>query len=148
MTIIVAFILEAFLFRIQFTEFLTKQEEIKKMTTEITLNADEIRMLVQRSGSPEQTSNISNTTYKFIGHKTRTKEQLQSLMYCEEMEQWLAEERLEEARTQARLALLLRADSHGGSDADHITTDAVQVVEDEDEVTTIRRPVLPDVKFA
>ena len=64
------------------------------------------------------------------------------------MEQWLAEERLEEARTQARLALLLRADSHGGSDADQITTDAVQVVEDEDEVTTIRRPVLPDVKFA
>ena len=42
------------------------------------------------------------TTYKFIGHKTRTKEQLQSLMYCEEMETWLAEERLEEARTQAR----------------------------------------------
>merc|ERR1711997_1014338 len=90
----------------------------------------------------------SNGSYKFVGQKSRTREQLQSLMYCEEMEQWLAEERLEEARTQARLALLLRADSHGSGDADQITTDAVQVVEDEDEVTTIRRPVLPDVKFA
>ena len=57
---------------------------------------------------PRDTLNILDTfayfqtTYKFIGHKTRTKEQLQSLMYCEEMETWLAEERLEEARTQAR----------------------------------------------
>ena len=36
------------------------------MTTEITLNADEIRMLVQRSGSPEQTSNISNVRLYLI----------------------------------------------------------------------------------
>ena len=81
MTIIVAFILEAFLFRIQFTEFLTRQEgkmhgivnqmlremiflflffsEIKKMTAEITLNAEELLMLVQRNGSADQYPNIS-----------------------------------------------------------------------------------------
>ena len=38
--------------------------EIKKMTAEITLNADEIRMLIQRSGSSaDQTSNISNVSF-------------------------------------------------------------------------------------
>ena len=40
--------------------------EIKKMTAEITVNADEIRMLIQRSGSSaaaDQTSNISNVSF-------------------------------------------------------------------------------------
>jgi len=164
MTIIVAFILEAFLFRIQFTEFLNKQEEIKKMTAEITLNADEIRMLVQRSGSPDhQTSNISNqSNYKFIGNKRRTKEQLQSLMYFEEMDTWLAQEKLAEAHTQARLmAALISHDaseerpnleqngvmaSSGNLGGRLNYGENVLVVEDEDdEVTTIRRPTLPDL---
>lgn len=92
------------------------------------------------------------STYKFVGHKSRTKEQLQTLMYCEEMENWLAEERLEEARSQARLAAALLRNSQNHHDADDQNTNAldngsmVQVVEDEDEVTTIRRPVLPDVR--
>lgn len=74
-------------------------------------------------------------------------------MYCEEMENWLAEERLEEARSQARLAAALLRNSQNHHDADDQNTDCnaldgsiVQVVEDEDEVTTIRRPVLPDVR--
>merc|ERR1712213_170214 len=118
MTIIVAFILEAFLFRIQFTEFLTRQEEIKKMTAEITLNAEELFMLVQRNGSADQYPNISQmSSYKFIGNKTRTKEQLQSLMYSDEMETWLAEERHAEAQTQARLMAALIRDEGSGQNA-------------------------------
>jgi len=159
MTIIVAFILEAFLFRIQFTEFLTRQEEIKKMTAEITLNAEELLMLVQRNGSADQYPNISQmTSYKFIGNKTRTKEQLQSLMYSDEMETWLAEERHAEAQTQARLMAALIRDEGSGQNAvirahgDGVpgasnvgVGEIVQVVDDEDEVTTIRRPILPDL---
>ena len=96
-------------------------------------------------------------------------------MYCEEMEHWLAEERLEEARSQvsttiatslflcpyfvlngaiwlqARLvAALLHQDREQEQCAndgagDTSTGETVQVVEDEDEVTTIRRPILPDI---
>ena len=92
------------------------------------------------------------------------------MMYAEEMDTWLAEERLEEARSQARLVAALLRDRHqsGGSttgadegregqDEVRVTSEAVpdvaintgetvQVVEDEDEVTTIRRPILPDVR--
>ncbi len=87
-------------------------------------------------------------------------------MYAEEMDQWLAEERLEEARSQARLVAALLRDrnqSGEGDDQDLVeeagpvtseavpdvainTGETVQVVEDEDEVTTIRRPILPDVR--
>lgn len=78
-------------------------------------------------------------------------------MYCEEMDGWLAEERLEEARSQARLALINRqnglnepgisqADAHHHAAINSSLGEMVQVVEDEDEVTTIRRPVLPDVR--
>ena len=98
------------------------------------------------------------TSYKFIGNKTRTKEQLQSLMYSDEMETWLAEERHAEAQTQARLmAALIREDGNGQNAAIRANGDGVpgasnvgvgeivQVVDDEDEVTTIRRPILPDL---
>ena len=99
--------------------------------------------------------------FKFVGRKTRTKEQLQSLMYCEEMEQWLAEERLEEARSQARLLAVLQRSSQPRNDDEHYSSrqnsnlgsdeaengQTVQVVDDEDELTTIRRPVLPDLRL-
>ena len=55
MTIIVAFILEAFLFRIQFKEFLSKNDEIKKLTTELVLSGEELQVIAQRriqNGSP------------------------------------------------------------------------------------------------
>ena len=76
------------------------------------------------------------------------------MMYCDEIEHWIAEERLEEARSQARLmAALLRerqeSTNHNSEDQSQNTAENhlenVQVVEDEDEVTTIRRPVLPDL---
>ena len=91
-------------------------------------------------------------------------------MYSEEMDQWLAEARLEETRSEARLraALIRDLDTTGSSiegplddsvpevgvrqrarsihdDPAPINGEIVQVVEDEDEVTTIRRPVLPDI---
>lgn len=158
MTIIVAFILEAFLFRIQYKEFLTKQDEVKKLSAEIHLSGEEIgAMMANRGDANSNGERIrSNASFPFIGHKSRTKEQLQRLMYSEEMDTWLAEERLEEARSQARLvaALLREEGQNPGVDRtssaemaaeNSFSGETVQVVHDEDEVTTIRRPILPDV---
>lgn len=97
------------------------------------------------------------------------------MMYNEEMDQWLAEASHEEARAKALLQQAIlneqqrrdeersslsngvhrrkswvsrsrSADGAGGS-GDDMTNGGVivQVVQDEDEVTTIRRQVLPDV---
>jgi len=137
--------------------------EIKKLTTEISLTSEELQMLLHKyvSNTNGNTSSLHqqqrmenglrpNSTYNFVGTKSRTKSQLQSLMYCEEMEHWLAEERLEEARSQARLvAALLHQDREQEQSTTHDAGDTigqtVQVVDDEDEVTTIRRPILPDI---
>ena len=75
-------------------------------------------------------------------------------MYSDEMETWLAEERHAEAQTQARLMAALirdddaviRANGDGVPGASNVGVgEIVQVVDDEDEVTTIRRPILPDL---
>lgn len=177
MTIIVAFILEAFLFFMQYKEFLAKSDEINRLTIELTLGSEEVQMLVQKrnaianlsspnNNNQQQLENGAvrpNSTYKFVGKKSRTKEQLQSKMYSDEMDTWLAEERQEAAKTQA-LARLAEARRHeqaqldGDLDGDNqsensvntavtsVSNLAIQVVDDEDEVTTIRRPRLPDIK--
>ena len=49
----------------------------------------------------------SQATFKFEGIKSRTKEQLQAMMYTEEMDQWLAEARREETHSEARLRAAL-----------------------------------------
>ena len=46
-------------------------------------------------------------TFKFEGIKSRTKEQLQAMMYTDEMDQWLAEARREETHSEARLRAAL-----------------------------------------
>jgi len=112
MTIIVAFILEAFLFRIQFKNFLTKTDELKKLTKEISLTSEEVEGIVQRGGLRRTTLDASfrvppNATFKFEGIKSRTKEQLQAMMYTDEMDQWLAEARREETHSEARLRAAL-----------------------------------------
>merc|ERR1719510_1535228 len=98
MTIIVAFILEAFLFFMQFKEFLARTDEINQLTVELTLSSEEVQTLVQkRTGGggrgSDAIANLSstnnnneqrmengirpNSTYNFVGRKSRTKEQLQ-----------------------------------------------------------------------
>ena len=50
---------------------------------------------------------FSQATFKFEGIKSRTKEQLQAMMYTDEMDQWLAEARREETHSEARLRAAL-----------------------------------------
>lgn len=62
--------------------------------------------------------------YRFIGHKSRTKEQLQIMMYHDEMDQWLAEANLEDtrARTVALRDRQLRRDPFTSSSQLEATT--------------------------
>ena len=41
------------------------------------------------------------TKFTFVGNKSRTKEQLQTLMYTEEMDLWIAETLMEQSRLQS-----------------------------------------------
>ena len=171
MTIIVAFILEAFLFRIQYKSFLSKEEEKKKFSIDVLLTGAEIQNMIMHSSTLEDPTTVAaiqiGANYKFIGCKSRTKEQLQLLMYTDEIDMWLAEASRDEAKNKALLAAAIlkerqRQDSeHPGMDEvryngrqeregsiAHVGGVILQVVEDEDEVTTIHREVLPDLPTA
>ena len=171
MTIIVAFILEAFLFRIQYKSFLSKEEEKKKFSIEVILTGAEIQNMIMHSSTLEDPTTVAaiqiGSNYKFIGCKSRTKEQLQLLMYTDEIDMWLAEASRDEAKNKALLAAAIlkerqRQDSeHPGMDDEryhgrqeregsiaHVGGVILQVIEDEDEVTTIHREVLPDLPTA
>ena len=127
--------------------------------------------MIMHSNTVEDTSTISaiqiGANYRFIGCKSRTKEQLQLLMYNEEIDMWLAEASRDEAKNKALLAAAIlkerqRQDSenpgmesyayHGRQERDgsiaHVGGVVLQVVEDEDEITTIHREVLPDLPSA
>ena len=102
---------------------------------------------------------LLQSEFRFEGVRPRTKEQLQLLMYTEEMETWIAEARRDEAQGRARVqAAVLRdqmreaAEAARASSSSRVATAAVagssrQVVEDEDggEACTIHRTVLPDL---
>ncbi len=135
---------------------------MKKLSAEMTLSSEEILRIVHRTGTSLRVP--PGSEFKFVGLRARTKEQLQLLMYTEEMETWIAEARQEDANSRARMqAALLRdrtnsaslttatAGSRSSSVASTAVSvgvrDNVQVVEDEEdgEATTIRRSVLPDL---
>lgn len=91
------------------------------------------------------------STFKFVGIKSRTKEQLQVLMYTDEMDLWIAEARRDDAQAEARIRQALIQDSAVQAPAnldpprEQIGDESVQVVEEGEEVTTIHRSVLPDL---
>ena len=102
-TIIVTFILEAFLFRIQYKNTMNKDDEIKKLSTAITMNREEVFYLDEiyaragKNGFKDfAIENVDQTGIQFIGTKRRTKEELQKMMYKDEMLKWQEEAREEE----------------------------------------------------
>ncbi|TRY69993.1 hypothetical protein TCAL_02815 [Tigriopus californicus] len=148
MTIIVAFILEAFLFRIQYKQYFSKEDEAKNLKVEVILTSEEIRQIAQaRGGSIQDIAIPSNSMFKFSGEKSRTKEQLQMLMYTDEMDRWLAEAQLEETQSQARIqaAILAETSSNEYHDHGHGDNENIQIVQDDGTITAIHRPVLPEL---
>jgi two pore calcium channel protein 1 len=102
-TIIVTFILEAFLFRIQYKKTMHKDDEIKELSTNITLDREEVFKLDEiyakagKQGFKEfAVENVDQTGIEFIGTKRRTKEELQKMMYKSDIVQWQEEAQAEE----------------------------------------------------
>ncbi|XP_040579006.1 two pore channel protein 1 [Lepeophtheirus salmonis] len=155
MTIIVAFILEAFLFRIQYKECLTKEDEIKKLMTEVVISSDEVNDYIRKGQSSNQTPVLPNAVFRFNGYKSRTKTQLQQLMYANEMDGWIAEAQSEESNIIARA---LNSSNRGRCESSEDNGDAiffhqnqnsggasVHIVDDEEgEVSTINRRIISD----
>ena len=144
-TIIVTFILEAFLFRIEYKKTMDKDDEIKRLSTNIALDREEVFFLDGiyekggRKGFKEfAIDTVDQTGIEFIGTKRRTKEELQKMMYKEKMLCWEDEARLEEeerARDFAR-SVLTSSQQQG--------SESVQVVgsDQEGEDITITRTLL------
>ena len=84
---------------------MSKDEELKSRTEEVSLNREEIIFLEtlydQReiSGFKEfALDSMNQNELEFKGVKRRTKEELQNMMYTEKMSEWLEEAKKEEAQ--------------------------------------------------
>ena len=150
-TIIVAFILEAFLFRIEYKQKMNKDEELKVLSEEVSLNREEIFFLDNlydqkgKSGFKEfalESMNQDQNELEFKGVKRRTKEELQKMMYTEKMSEWLEEAKKEEA--QRALEFHNSVLTGNGSRILGQDDDSLQVLHtsDDDEVVTIRRQLM------
>ena len=155
-TIIVAFILEAFLFRIEYKQKMNKDEEIKILSETVKLNREEICFLDNVYDKAGKTGfkdfaldGIDQDGIEFEGTKRRTKEELQKMMYTDKMDEWLEEvEREENQRAMDfQNSVLTNDDILDGSQEDRL-----QVLhtssQDDDEVVTIRRQLMDQPRIS
>ena len=84
---------------------MSKDEELKSRTEEVSLNREEIIFLEtlydqkEISGFKEfALDSMNQNELEFKGVKRRTKEELQNMMYTEKMAEWLEEAKKEEAQ--------------------------------------------------
>jgi len=144
-TIIVAFILEAFLFRIQYKQRMNKDEEVKVLSELLVLSREEIVYLdavyekAGRNGFKEFAA-VENgeQLFEFVGTKLRTKEELQKMMYKEETVTWLEEARREEEQRALEFQQSVLCGGAAGPD------ESLQVLHngEEDGSVTIRRALM------
>ena len=142
--IIVAFILEAFLFRIQYKQRLSKEEEEKILSEIISLDREEVFYLDSvyekrgKSGFKEfAIDDVDQTGIEFVGTKRRTKEELLKMMYKDETIVWLTEARQEEELRVLEFQQVVLNDSNGLPD------ESLQVLHaNEEENFTIRRQIM------
>lgn len=93
LTIVVASILEAFRFRIQYKRQTTKRDEEKLLHEEVDLKWDDVVALIQDFNILEKIRPdlVVGGTATFIGSRPRSREVLQQRMYKTEIETWLKE---------------------------------------------------------
>lgn len=101
MTIIVAFILDTFLFRIQYKRAMDKRTEEKMLRTEVALSGEEIDFCYrQYADEPSKRANIlqdygedlaTKGCVSYVGFRRRTKEILFKRMFKNEIPDWLRE---------------------------------------------------------
>ncbi|XP_045522596.1 two pore channel protein 1-like isoform X1 [Pieris brassicae] len=94
LTIVVASVLEAFRFRIQYKRSTTKRDEEKLLHEEVHTSWEEAQRLGATGDLAEQLRTYlpPGIDVTFIGTRPRTKEVLQRRMYQTEIQKWLAEE--------------------------------------------------------
>ncbi|XP_049879411.1 two pore channel protein 1-like isoform X3 [Pectinophora gossypiella] len=94
LTIVVASVLEAFRFRIQYKRSTTKRDEEKLLHEEVHTNWEEAQRLGAVGDLADQLRPYlpPGADVTFIGSRPRTKEVLQRRMYQTEIQKWLAEE--------------------------------------------------------
>ncbi|KAK7873151.1 hypothetical protein R5R35_006372 [Gryllus longicercus] len=98
LTIVVASILEAFRFRIQYKRQTSKREEEKMLHEEVHLKWEELQSWVQDFQLLEKLRQdlVVGGTATFIGVRPRNREVLQRRMYRSEIEDWMHEAELAE----------------------------------------------------
>ncbi|KAI5725538.1 hypothetical protein M8J77_016779 [Diaphorina citri] len=91
LTIVVASVLEAFRFRIQYKRQTTKRDEEKLLHEEVDLKWDEIQSWIQDFQLLEKLRNdlVVGGIATFIGCRPRNREVLQRRMYRAEIDQWM-----------------------------------------------------------
>ncbi|XP_046979764.1 two pore channel protein 1-like [Schistocerca americana] len=102
LTIVVASVLEAFRFRIQYKRQTTKREEEKMLHEEVDVKWEELQMWVQDFQLLEKlrADLVVDGTATYIGCRPRNREVLQRRMYRAEIEDWMHEaEMVEQAPT-------------------------------------------------
>ncbi|XP_067014675.2 two pore channel protein 1 [Anabrus simplex] len=98
LTIVVASILEAFRFRIQYKRQTSKREEEKMLHEEVHVKWEELQTWIQDFQLLERlrADLVVGGTATFIGVRPRNREVLQRRMYRTEIEEWMREAELEE----------------------------------------------------
>ncbi|XP_028170350.1 two pore calcium channel protein 1-like [Ostrinia furnacalis] len=94
LTIVVASVLEAFRFRIQYKRSTTKRDEEKLLHEEVHTSWEEAQRLGASGDLAEELRPYlpPGSEVTFIGSRPRTKEVLQRRMYQADIQKWLAEE--------------------------------------------------------
>ncbi|XP_068623656.1 two pore channel protein 1-like [Battus philenor] len=94
LTIVVASVLEAFRFRIQYKRSTTKRDEEKLLHEEVHTNWEEAQRLGASGDLADELRTFlpPGVDVTFIGSRPRTKEVLQRRMYQTDIQKWLAEE--------------------------------------------------------
>ncbi|KAJ1524179.1 hypothetical protein ONE63_010705 [Megalurothrips usitatus] len=102
LTIVVASVLEAFRFRIQYKRQTTKREEEKMLHEELHLKWDELSRLLRDQPLLDtlRPHLIVGGISTFIGCRPRTREVLQNRMYRTEIEEWMNEAAAAEKKNQ------------------------------------------------
>uniref|UniRef100_A0A1B6LN81 Uncharacterized protein n=2 Tax=Graphocephala atropunctata TaxID=36148 RepID=A0A1B6LN81_9HEMI len=93
LTIVVASVLEAFRFRIQYKRHTSKRDEEKLLHEEIDLKWEEIQSWVQDFHVLEKLRSdlVVGGIATFVGVRNRNREILQKRMYRSEIDQWMRE---------------------------------------------------------
>ncbi|XP_014475943.1 PREDICTED: two pore calcium channel protein 1-like isoform X1 [Dinoponera quadriceps] len=123
LTIVVSSFLEAFRFRIQYKKSTSKHDEEKMLHEEVELKWNELQCIIEDFQTLENLRNalVVGGSTMFVGSRPRTREVLQRKMYTHEINEWVAEAKLEERQYVSSLT------HEGGGDDGNTDTDRLML---------------------